>query len=168
MGIGRTDTVEDLIRWLTTLGLEATRVREGRVMTMLSGEHKRTIHVLFHVDDRHVHVTSLLCGVPDEGHAEVYALLLHRNERATDVHFALDDGGDVILVGREPVATFTEQRLDAILGSVLDLADRTFNEVLRRGFATYLDREQRWRMQAGMAPNPIGSPVMPDEGAPGA
>ncbi len=139
-------------------GLDVEVVGEARAMTMLAGEHKRTIPVLFEVGDRNLRVQSLFTGVPDEGHVEVYALLLHRNERARHVHFALDDEGDLLLVGTIPLAALDEELLGQVLGELLATADETFDAVLRTGFAGYLAHEQAWRRRAGMAPNPIGDP----------
>jgi len=143
---------------LETLGLEVTEVDEYRLMTMLSGEWKRTIPLLLEIDERTLRMNSLFSGVPDEGHTEVYRLLLHRNQRSGPVHFALDDEGDLILVGSMPLVAVDAERLDELLGTVLELADRTFNQVLRTGFAGYLAHEQRWRQKTGQAPNPVGEP----------
>jgi hypothetical protein len=153
------EAARDLVeRTLGALGLEVTRVDEYRLMTMLSGEWKRTIPLLLEIDERTLRLNSLFSGVPDEGHAEVYRLLLHRNQRSGPVHFALDDEGDLILVGTMPLVALDAERLDELLGTVLELADRTFNQVLRTGFAGYLAHEQRWRAQTGQAPNPVGDP----------
>lgn len=139
--------------------LEVDEVGEDKWMTMLSGEWKRTIPVMFHLDEHRLRVTSLFCGKPDEGHAEVYELLLHRNERPGWVHFALDDEGDVVLVGQVPRSVLDEQVLDEVLGQLLLVSDETFNAVLRRGFSTYLAAEQRWRKKNDLPPNPIGDPA---------
>ena len=156
-----------LLEGLAGADLEVTEVGEDRWMTMLAGEWKRTIPVLFHLEDRSLSLTSLFSGVPDEGHAEVYRILLHRNQRSGPVHFALDDEGDLILTGDLPLAALDARMLDEVLGSVLSLADDTFNQVLRTGFATYLEAEQRWRAGAGMPPNPVGDPVRDAGRAPG-
>jgi hypothetical protein len=155
-----------LLDGLTGAGLEASEAGEDRWMTMLAGEWKRTIPVLFHLEDRSLTFTSLFSGVPDEGHAEVYRILLHRNQRSGPVHFALDDEGDLILTGDVPLAALDARMLDEVLGSILSLADQTFNQVLRTGFATYLEGEQRWRAGAGMPPNPVGDPIRGDGQAP--
>ncbi len=147
-----------LLDGLADADLEVTEVSEDRWMTMLAGEWKRTIPVLFHLEDRSLSFTSLFSGVPDEGHAEVYRILLHRNQRSGPVHFALDDEGDLILTGELPLAALDARMLDEVLGSLLSLDDETFNQVLRTGFATYLEAEQRWRAGAGMPPNPVGAP----------
>jgi hypothetical protein len=141
---------------LAETGVPLERVGERRYLTMLSGEWKRTIPVLFDLDERSLRISSLLAGVPDEGHEEVYRILLQRNQRPLPVHFALDDEGDLILVGQLPRVAIDERSIDELLGAILSLSDETFNQVLRAGFRTYLDAEQRWRAKAGMPPNPAG------------
>ena len=149
---------EVLLGGLEAAGLEVDASGEDRWMTMLSGEWKRTIPVQFELGDRSLKLTSLFSGVLDEGHAEVYRILLQRNQRSGHVHFALDDEGDLVITGTVPLAALDAALLDEVLGSVLSLADGTFNQVLRTGFATYLAAEQRWRANAGMPPNPVGDP----------
>lgn len=144
-----------LVDTLEAAGLDAEEVAEDRWMTMLAGEWKRTIPLLLHLDERSLKVTSLLAGVPDEGHAEVYEILLQRNQRSGPVHFALDDEGDLILTGSLPLEALDAERLDELLGAVLTLSDETFNQVLRAGFAGYIEVEQRWRASAGLPPNPV-------------
>lgn len=137
--------------------LEVDEVGEDRWMTMLAGQWKRTIPLLIDLDERHLKVTSLLAGVPDEGHEDVYRLLLQRNQKPLPVHFALDDEGDIILTGQVPLAAVDERAVDELLGAVLAVSDETFNSVLRTGFASYIDAEQRWREKTGQAPNPVST-----------
>ncbi len=146
-----------LVAGVEALGLDLDDLGDGRFMTMLSGEWKRTIPVLFHVGDRSVRVTSLLAGRPDGNHGEVHELLLHRNERSGWVHFALDDEGDIVLTGRVPLAVVDHATLDELLGEVLAVSDATFNSVLRAGFADYIDAEQAWRAANDMPPNPVST-----------
>jgi hypothetical protein len=163
VGHGTSDTHERVralvLETLEAAGLQAEQVGEDRWMTQLSGEWKRTIPVLLQVDERTLRVRSLFCGPPDERHDEVYALLLHRNERPAPVHFALDDDGAVLLLGHVPLDALDAAALDELLGAVLAVSDETFNAVLRAGFATYLANEQAWRAGAGLPPNPIGQPA---------
>lgn len=147
-----------LLEALEAADLDVDEVGEDRWMTMLAGEWKRTIPLLLHLDEHSLKLTSLFAGVPDEGHAEVYRILLQRNQRPQPVHFALDDEGDLIIVGTVPLVAVDAERVDELLGAVLTLADETFNQVLRTGFASYLEAEQRWRAKNDMAPNPVGDP----------
>lgn len=142
---------------LSELGLDPQTLADDRWLVVMAGEWKRTIPVLVEVDDRHVRVTSLFAGVPDEGHADVHALLLHRNARHAPVHFALDDEGDIVLLGQVRLAAFSAEELDQLLGGVLAMSDDTFNAVLRSGFATYIEHEQAWRAKNGLPPNPVSS-----------
>jgi hypothetical protein len=148
-----------LLDTIEAAGLELAAVGEDRWMTMLAGEWKRTIPVLLDLEERTLKVTSLFAGAPDERHDEVYRLVLRRNQRSGPVHFALDDEGDLILTGSLPLAAVDTRAVDELLGRLLNLADETFNQVLRAGFATYLDAEQRWRAKAGLPPNPVGDPT---------
>jgi hypothetical protein len=136
--------------------LEVSEVGEDKLLTQLSGEWKRTIPLMLHLDERSLKLTSLLAGVPDEGHVEVYRILLSRNQRPTPVHFGLDDEGDLILTGALPLEVVDEARLDEVLGLVLTLSDETFNAVLRAGFGDYIATEQAWRAKVGLPPNPVG------------
>ncbi len=147
---------------LDAAGVQAAGVGDDRTLAVLSGTWKRTIPVLFELGDRHLRLTSFFAAAPDEAHAAVYALLLHRNERSGPIHFALDGEGDLVVVGALPLAAADERGIDELLGALLDLCDRTFNEVLRTGFASYLAAEQRWRSSVGLPPNPVGDPVDPD------
>ena len=147
-----------LIEALLGLGLEPVAVGGSRWMVMLAGERKRTIPVLLHLDERSLKLTSLFSGAPDEAATDVHRLLLHANERPTPVHFALDDAGDVVLVGRLPIALVDADAVDELLGLVLAMSDEHFDRVLATGFAGYLAAEQRWRARVGLPPNPVGAP----------
>lgn len=146
-----------LVESLEGLDLAVDQVGEQQWMTMVAGEWKRTIPVLFDVGERSVRVSSLLAGAPDENHGEVHELLLHRNERARWVHFALTDVGDVVLVGRVVLEALSPEVVDELLGEILSVSDETFNSVLRTGFESYIDVEQRWRAANGMPPNPVST-----------
>lgn len=140
---------------LEAAGLDADEVSPGTWMTVLSGERKRTLPVMLEVDDRSLHVQALLAPAPDEGHAEVFRYLLQRNLRHSPIHFAVDDEGDIVLVGSVPLEAVDETSFDRLLGEVLTVADETFNAVLRLGFRSYIDAEQRWRAKNGLPPNPV-------------
>lgn len=153
----RADAAEIVSATLAGLGLEPQELGNDRWLVVLAGEWKRTIPTLIEVDDRHVKVSSLFAGVPDEGHREVYEVLLHRNARPSPVHFALDDEGDITLLGQVPLDAFDAEGLDQLLGGLLTMSDDTFNTVLRSGFAGYIEREQAWRAKNDLPPNPVST-----------
>jgi hypothetical protein len=132
-----------------------TEQRDDQWFVMLAGEHKRTVGVAISIGDHTLTVQSFFMRAPDEDAAAVYELLLRRNLRSYTVRFALHPDGDVLLVGVLPLAAVTDDELDRMLGQLLRVADETFDEALRLGFAGYIEREQAWRLSTGQPPNPI-------------
>lgn len=149
------DTARAVVeRWLAAQGLEAEQDGE-RWMVMLHGERKRTVAVTLSIGDHTLIVQSFFMRAPDEDAAAVYGLLLRRNLRSYTLRFALHPDGDVLLVGVLPLAAVTDGELDRLLGQLLAVADDTFDEALRLGFARYIAREQQWRAASGLPRNPI-------------
>jgi hypothetical protein len=94
-------------------------------------------------------VNAFVLRCPDENAAAVHRWLLERNRRAYGVAFALDQLGDIYLVGRLPLASVTAEELDRVLGSVLACADDSFDTLLEMGFAGAIRREWAWRTRRG-------------------
>jgi hypothetical protein len=63
--------------------------------------------------------------------------------------FAINQLGDIYLVGRLPLVAVNPQELDRILGSVLQYSDSSFNPLLELGFANAIRREWAWRVTRG-------------------
>jgi hypothetical protein len=124
-------------------------------MIMLHGERKRTVAVTLSIGDHTLVLQAFFMRAPDEDAAAVYALLLRRNLRSYTLRFALHPDGDVLLVGVVPLEAVTDVELDRLLGQLLAVADDTFDEALRLGFAGYIEREQAWRSASGLPRNPI-------------
>lgn len=153
-----TARVRDVVtEGLGAVDLDVEEVAPDTWMTVLEGKWKRTLPVMLRVDDRSLHVESLLAPSPDEGHEDVYRFLLKRNQKALPIHFALSDEGDVVMVGVVPLAAVDETSFDRLLGAVLTTADEVFNTVLRKGFSSYIDAEQRWRAANDLPPNPVSA-----------
>ncbi len=96
-----------------------------------------------------LHVEAFFCRQPDENHAEFYRFLLERGGRMYGVHFALDQVGDVYLVGRLPLGCISTDEIDRILGCVLSYSDENFDAALMLGFASSIRRERAWRAKRG-------------------
>ena len=65
------------------------------------------------------------------------------------VAWSIDAAGDVYLTGRLPLAAVNADEIDRILGSVLEYADGTFNQLLELGFGSSIRREWAWRVKRG-------------------
>lgn len=143
-----------LLDALGSFDLEPEPVGDDRVMVAVSGQWRRSMPVLFDVEERHLRFHALLASSLDENHEEAYRYALQRNQRAHDVRFALDGDGNVLLVGRVPLEVVDGQLLDELLGELVQTADETFNQLLGLGFEAYVEREKQWRRKAGVGENP--------------
>ena len=134
---------------LDSLGLTYERPEPGAYLVRLEGEHKLATLTWLIAGEHSLQVEAFFCRQPDENHAAFYRFLLERNARMYGVHFALDRTGDVYLTGRLPLSATSEAELDTLLGCILTYSDETFNEALRIGFASAIQREWAWREKRG-------------------
>jgi hypothetical protein len=135
--------------------LEVERSGDAGWLTVLRGEHKRTIPVHLELGEQTLLVRSFFLRAPDENEGALYAFLLRRHLRTYVFRFALDETGDLLLVGVVPLAALTADELDRLLGQLLAAADEAFDAALRLGFASYIEREQAWRASVGQRRNPV-------------
>lgn len=147
--------LEVIATFLDDAGLEHEQVDDRTWHTMLAGERKRTVPVYLEVGARHLTIQSFFMRAPDENEGPLYRYLLGRHLRSYVYRFAVAETGDLLIVGVVPLAAVTSEELDRLLGQLLSLADDAFNSALRRGFASYIEREQQWRARTGQRRNPI-------------
>ena len=134
---------------LDGLGLSYEYQPPDGYLVRLEGEHKLATMTWLIAGDHSLQVEAFFCRQPDENHAAFYRFLLERSSRMYGVHFALDRTGDVYLAGRLPLAAVTEAEIDRLLGCVLSYCDESFNEALKIGFASAIQREWAWREKRG-------------------
>jgi hypothetical protein len=134
---------------LAELGLEAQRPQPGSFLVRLAGQRKLATMTWLIAGEHSLHVEAFFCRQPDENHASFYRFLLERNGRMYGVHFAVDEVGDVHLVGRLPLAAVSIPEIDRVLGCVLTYSDENFNRALEIGFASSIRREWAWRVKRG-------------------
>jgi hypothetical protein len=134
---------------LDSLGLTYEHPEPDAYLVRLEGEHKLATLTWLIAGEHSLQVEAFFCRQPDENHAAFYRFLLERNARMYGVHFALDRTGDVYLTGRLPLSATSEAELDTLLGCILTYSDETFNEALRIGFASAIQREWAWREKRG-------------------
>lgn len=129
--------------------LRYEREREGAYLVTLAGQHKLATMTWLIVGEHSLHVEAFFVRQPDENAGDFYRFLLERNARMYGVHFAVDQRGDVYLVGRLPLDSITSNELDRLLGCVLTYSDENFDQALKLGFASSIRREWAWREKRG-------------------
>jgi hypothetical protein len=140
----------DVIRTaLQAAELDFAEPQPEQFFVKLPGTHKLFTNCWLVVGEHGLLVEAFVCRKPDENHDEFHRWLLRRNSRMFAVAFALDQVGDVYLVGRLPLAGLSEQEVDRILGSVLQYADESFDTLLEIGFVTSIRKEWEWRQKRG-------------------
>ena len=115
----------------------------------LPGERKLQTHCAIVVGDHSVSINAFVIRKPDENLAGVHEWLLKKNASMYCVAFAINEMGDIYLVGRLPFNSVTEQELDRVIGAVLQYSDASFNPLLEIGFSSAIRREWAWRVSRG-------------------
>jgi len=122
---------------------------DSAYLLTLPGEKKLQTHVALVLGEHSLSINAFVIRKPDENTAAVHEWLLQKNASMYAVAFAINELGDVFLVGRLPYAAITEQELDRVLGAVLQYSDSSFNPLLELGFSTAIRREWAWRVSRG-------------------
>jgi hypothetical protein len=135
--------------WLAANDVEYDEQEPGLFSFALPGEKKLQTPVRVDVGPHAFGVHAFVCRNPDENHEGVYRWLLEKNLRLYAVAFAVDRYGDIYLDARLPLSTVTPDDLDQVLGTVLSVADASFNTLLELGFASSIRKEWEWRISRG-------------------
>ena len=135
--------------WLADNEVEYEEQQPGLFSFALPGERKLQTPVRVDVGAHALGVHAFVCRNPDENHEAVYRWLLERNLRLYAVAFGVDQHGDIYLDARLPLSSATADDLDRVLGTVLSVADGSFNTLLELGFASSIRKEWEWRISRG-------------------
>ena len=115
----------------------------------LPGEKKLQTHVALVIGDHSLSINAFVIRKPDENAEKVHEWLLQQNSSMYSVAFAVNELGDIYLVGRLPLNAVNDVEIDRILGSVLQYSDSSFNPLLELGFSSSIRREWAWRVSRG-------------------
>lgn len=115
----------------------------------LPGEQKQQTHCALVVGDHSLSINAFVIRKPDENADQVHAWCMRKNASMYGIAFAINDLGDIFLVGRLPLPAVTDRELDRLIGSVLQYSDNSFNPLLELGFANAIRREWAWRVSRG-------------------
>lgn len=136
-------THELISGWVDDLPAEATseRVHNDFWYVRIRGVARSWIPVEIEVQERSVKLTSHVIIEPEERKADVYKLLLRYNHRADGVSFSYEGGEGVIcLVARIPREELDRQKLDLLVGRIVEATETTFRSILHIGFGRRMKR----------------------------
>ena len=146
MSVSPIAVIED---FLESHDIDCERQNENTFLLTLPGEKKLATHVALVIGSHSLSINAFVMRKPDENAAQVHDWLLQKNASMYSVAFAINELGDIYLVGRLPLASVTEQEIDRVLGAVLQYSDSSFNLLLELGFASAIRREWAWRVSRG-------------------
>lgn len=129
--------------------IEHERQDEDTFLVTLPGEKKLQTHCALIVGDHSLSINAFVIRKPDENHEKVFEWCLRKNASMYGIAFAVNELGDLYLVGRLPLGSVSDQELDRLIGSVLQYSDSAFNPLLELGFASAIRREWAWRLSRG-------------------
>ncbi|MEY3716036.1 MAG: hypothetical protein RL155_911, partial [Actinomycetota bacterium] len=135
--------------FLASHDIDFEKSSDTALLLTLPGEKKLQTHCALVIGDQSLSINAFVIRKPDENVEAVHQWLLKKNATMYCVAFAINELGDIYLVGRLPFSAVTEQELDRVIGAVLQYSDSSFNPLLELGFSSAIRREWAWRVSRG-------------------
>ena len=135
--------------FLESHDLDFERTTENNFMVTLPGEKKLQTHCALIIGDHSLSINAFVIRKPDNHEDAVHKWCMAKNASMYGVAFAINELGDIYLVGRLPLDAVNAKEIDRIIGSVLQYSDSSFNPLLELGFADAIRREWAWRVSRG-------------------
>lgn len=129
--------------------VEFEELDKSTLLVTLPGEKKLYTNVIFKVGDKSLSVNAFVIRKPDQNIDQVHEWLLRHNASNYLLSYAVNELGDIYLVGRLPIGLVTKEEVDRILGAIHEYCDSSFNILLELGFADAIRREWAWRVSRG-------------------
>ena len=146
MALSPHDVIED---FLQSHDIDFESKDPKTFLLTLPGEKKLQTHCALLIGDHSPSINAFVIRKPEENVEAVYNWCLSKNASMYGIAFALNELGDIYLVGRIPLDSLNAAALDRIIGSVLQYSGSSFNPLLELGFANAIRREWAWRLTRG-------------------
>ena len=146
MALNPREVIED---FLTSHDLDFDKQGANSFMVTLPGEKKLQTHCALVVGDHSLSINAFVIRKPDTHEDAVHKWCMTKNASMYGIAFAINELGDIYLVGRLPLDAVNAQEIDRLIGSVLQYSDSSFNPLLELGFADAIRREWAWRVSRG-------------------
>lgn len=141
--------IDLLIETLNESELTYEQLDSSTLLVTVPGTKKLYTNVLFKVTDKSLSVNAFVIRKPDQNVEKVHEWLLRHNAAHYLLSYAVNELGDIYLVGRLPIGILTKEEVDRIFGAVHEYCDASFNILLELGFADAIRREWAWRLSRG-------------------
>lgn len=115
--------------------------REGVWDIMLPSYWKESVAITLELGDWNLRAEAFFMRAPEDNRAETYHLFLQRNLRSGLWRFAATETGDVLLRAVLPREAVTEEQLDRLLGTLVQLVDETYVPAMKLGYASGLKEQ---------------------------
>ena len=151
-----------LLTLLTDLGVPFERVEAGAYVLELHGAKRPRTLLWVIAGEQALQLEAFVMhviGVTDPG--PVHRHLLRRNLGLRTVHYAVDDVGDLFLVGSLPHEALHEGGLDGVLGEVLSLLESDGPKLQALAYGDRLDADEALAAKVradGAGRRPAGTP----------
>ena len=124
---------------------------DSTILVTVPGEKKLYTNVIFKVSEKTLSINAFVIRKPDQNAEKVHDWLLRHNAANYLLSYAINELGDIYLVGRLPIALVSKDEIDRILGAIHEYCDASFNILLELGFADAIRREWAWRLSRGQS-----------------
>ena len=146
MALNPREVIED---FLSSHDLDFDKQGANTFMVTLPGEKKLQTHCALVVGDHSLSINAFVIRKPDTHEDAVHKWCMSKNASMYGIAFAINELGDIYLVGRLPLDAVNAQEIDRLIGSVLQYSDSSVNPLLELGFADAIRREWAWRVSRG-------------------
>ena len=129
--------------------LEFEEPIKNTIIITLPGVQKLHTHCVLIIGQHSLSINAFVIRKPDENVGAVHAWCMAKNAAMYGIAFAINELGDIFLVGRLPLGAVNDREIDRLVGAVLQYSDSSFNPLLELGFANSIRREWAWRVNRG-------------------
>ena len=153
-----------LLEVLSELGVELERVEAGAYVLTLRGARRRSTVVWLVAGEQAVAVEAFVMHVVPDGcpdPARLHRHLLYRNLRLRDVHYGIDEVGDVFLTGSLPHSSATVEGVDRLLGELWQLVEDDHDTLVALAYGDRLGTDEALAHKVladGAGRRPAGTP----------
>lgn len=122
--------------WLADTDSDVVHVEEvdGRWAVRIVQPVREATTIWWEIGRRSIVAEAMVIPEPVVDPAGAYRLCLVRNDSTWWARFAVDREGAVVVRSRIPLEEADADRLDAVLGEIVDLVEVSFGPLVRLGF----------------------------------